>query len=274
MKKTTLFILGLIGAVFIGTLFNNCSGVEFSSLEDTNSVLGDVTVVEIIKTCDQVASTSSLKTFQASINFADTKVESGRQKVCPYKPGQATDDLPDASGNYTEKNNYLRARYEQYKTVSLPANAVVCGVEVSAPEQVFQYDDMIYLTYNDYILASSLNRSLATSESLFYDDIGGGMTLYKYNWDDVANTDFAGVNETADDYCAGSDNGYGACDWPLSQQLGSITMNYNPEVLVPISALSNNQKFGFIVTGDDDPDSDCYHENLDLDVKFYYFERQ
>lgn len=273
MKHSRLYLCISICLLLAG-LFSNCADVGFTSADGNSKVAGDPLdssqVQEIIKTCEKAAGANTLQAYSTTVNFKDTKEESGRDKVCRFKSGDASDNSPDAAGNYTQLNNELRARYEQYSAVTLPNNATVCGIELSAPDQPFKYDDVIYITLNNWIMATNLKASLANTEIVEQQLENTTMRYHKYDWSKVAKSNFEGVNDKADDYCSGMAEGFGDCAWPLSQQSGEIRMAFDPEVLVPMSTASKTQTFGFIVTGDNDPDSDCYHQNLDLDVKIHY----
>lgn len=258
-------------------VYTNCADVEFADapVESIKSVPPEV-IDDALKTCADAKAKGQLSTISQTINFADTRIESGRTKVCKFKAGPVTDDTPDVDGNLTEKNDYLRARYEQKSAaLNVPANAVVCSAEIKAVKQQFYYDDIFYFTFNDIVLASSLKRSNASLDSATYQVDGQSVAFHKYDWSKItaANTDFKNVNSVADDYCVGGAQGMGQCTWPLSQQSGFVEMAWLPEIMVPVSlfATSPAQKFGFVVTGDNDPDDDCYHEDFDLNVKVEYF---
>jgi len=198
-----------------------------------------------------------------TIKFDDTRAESGRADICEW--GQ--------NGNLSKLDLYVRARYEQYRKLNLPAGAVLCGVEMTSDVQTMQYDDMFYVTFNGYLLASNLgtsvkNRNL-TAEPVMAGPIG--VAAYKYDWSKIAGAKFD--NAKLDDYCLGSGEGISSCVWPMTQQTGSIDLNFAPELLVTLGlkADASNQTFGFIVTGDNDAKDDCYHKELKLKMKAYYY---
>jgi hypothetical protein len=300
MRKTYFTSAAFLGLTTLMITFNNCSKVNFASTADVASTSGFTTpsgatstpptstptasatpapapppVTEAIANCQQAAAQNKLKSKITTLNFNDTKTESGRSQVCIFAPidGQETSD-----GNLSELNNYLRSRYEQSQTLDLPANAVICNIAMKTDKQSFKYDDVFYLTYNNKVIASNLKASLKT---LKYDNIRVGsdpsnIPLYDYQWvNGVRNQSFAGVNDKADDYCLGSDEGHASCSWPLSQQSGDIKFSFDQELLINIgvTASATNQRFGFAITGDNDPSTDCYHEALSFDTTVSYYER-
>jgi hypothetical protein len=282
-NKIIVFVVLIFGLM---SLYNNCSKVSVESMgqnKDSGQSLNststdsnaptDITVDSAIANCEQAKVQNSLKTYTQVINFADTKKESGRANVCIFKSGSESDKSVDANGNMTMKNDYLRSRYEQSANLNLPANAVVCAAEIKASKQAFYYDDIFYFSLNNKVLASSLKASLSKTTKQDYNFNGNRISIYDYDWSKFINSSFVGVNSHPDDYCIGSAEGFGKCQWPLSQQSGYIEMGFDPEVLVPISISQANslQKFSFVVTGDNDPSSDCYHENIDFNVKILYY---
>jgi hypothetical protein len=270
-------------AAFAIVGFNNCSNVGFQQSMNTASsadfVSGDPVTNDpsqpppavAVANCQQAQASGKLLSKSTTIAFADTKTESGKSKVCDFATSPQTET---AAGNLTQLDSYLRARYEQSQKISLPANAVLCNVEMKTDKQSFQYDDVFYLTFNDRILATNLERSLKSLKYQTLSAAGKTLPLYYYQWiDGVRNKSFDGVNETANDYCLGSAQGLASCSWPLSQKSGQIKFSFDKSLLVNIGVTSpaDAQHFGFVITGDNDPSSDCYHEALSFDATLSYY---
>ncbi len=97
------------------------------------------------------------------------------------------------------------------------------------------------------------------------------LSLYNYDWSLLSKSK-AQINGNNDDYCVGADQGLGECNWPATQQSGYVQMGFDAAIM---GAFELNQrrraKFSFVVTGDDDPDIDCYHERLEMDASIYYY---
>ncbi|RYZ80392.1 MAG: hypothetical protein EOP06_25415 [Proteobacteria bacterium] len=278
MKKPLLLLLS---AVVLSVAFTNCSKVDFgvtaaSKNADINGPLGDPPVMptptvddrppveEAIKNCAEAVSSGQLVTSDQKIEFKDTRVETGRKTVCEFNVRE----------NLSPKNNYLQARYDQNQNLMLPPNAVLCGVELKSDVQKFKYDDVFFLTFNDRVIASNLKRSVVMNS---VDSIGltngSRIPVYSYDWLKVRGSSFEGVNNKADDYCVGSEQGQSSCKWPLSQKAGDIQFSFNPEILIHLGLKSPalDQKFGFTITGDNDPNDDCYHEALSFKMKVKYY---
>ena len=80
----------------------------------------------------------------------------------------------------------------------------------------------------------------------------------------------------ADDYCVGMGQGGGSCTWPVTEQMGNIVFQFDPQLLIAIGlqAPPTQQTFGMVITGDNDPSTDCHHENLQFQVTAKYYIQQ
>ncbi|MGE4130175.1 MAG: hypothetical protein AB7F86_00975 [Bdellovibrionales bacterium] len=216
----------------------------------------------VIQNCALAQAMGSVLTSTQSIVFEDTKVETGRAQVCEWEVGD----------NLSKQDGTLRARYEQTAALNLPAGAVVCDVQMQTPLQKFQYDDVFFLTFNNRILASNdmtaVNR--LTPEGKIQAD-GKMMDLYQYDWLGIRTAPFQ--NNTREDYCLGATDGISSCTWPLTEQAGDIIFQFHPELFIRLGLADSvtNQKFGFIITGDNDPSTDCYHEKLEFSMTVKYY---
>ncbi|RYZ90752.1 MAG: hypothetical protein EOP06_07540 [Proteobacteria bacterium] len=260
-KMPALVIL-LIGVGMIG--YTNCSNVKFDA--DNNSpvtVTGIQTVQEEIINCANAAKNGKLVVVEKTLTFESPKVETGRSVVCEY----------GKNDNLDQDENVLTARYEQSATVQLPGNSVLCSAAMKSNSSTFTYDDMFYLTFNDYILASSLKKSLGGLQS---DSFAVGSTTeraYKYSWLGVRSTNFDQVNENSDNYCFGRASGAGDCQWPNSEKSGPFSLQFDQSLVVAVGlkAAGGTQQFKFITTGDNNPELDCTHDRLDLNVTYSYY---
>ena len=97
------------------------------------------------------------------------------------------------------------------------------------------------------------------------------MSIYTYDWLSLRTLEFQ--NDYVDDYCLGLAQNAAECQWPLTEQSGVIQFDFNRELLIALAsrAPATEQTFGFVITGDDDPDKDCYHEHLEFDMTVKYF---
>lgn len=274
-NRTISLAITLVVAALIVASFNNCSKVDFageesigkSSQESGGDAQGELVtssppeVREAIANCAQAAVTGRLLTANRQIGFADTKLETGRSQVCEF-----------GSGDNLSKGGGLRARYEQQASLNLPAGAVLCDLEMNTQLQGFRYDDVFFLTFNGRILASNDHTALQMKLKPEYTATVANQTVpvLKYDWLSLRSAPFK--NE-ADDYCLGQAQGLSACTWPVSERSGKIQFEFHPELLIHLGlkAPAGQQSFGFVITGDDDPSLDCFHEKLEFAVTVRYY---
>ena len=285
MKKPTSIIL-LLGCCSILTLlYTNCSKVEFStaaeSLNSKDSTTGSPNdpstpdtpngseVETAIQDCARAAQNGSMKTLSSEIKFDDSRVETGNSSdICSLGP---SDNLAifDANG-YDGK---LAARYEQSRKLNLPANAVVCDISLSNDLSAFKYDDLIYLTYNNYVIAGSHKPSIVNNlemDEVSLPSLGESLKLFKFDWSRLAG---GAISKTSELYCLGSEEGLGACSMPQSEVQGQISLAWDPKVLIAVGLAvpAQSQEMKFIVTGDNDSEKDCYHQELKFTTTVKYY---
>jgi hypothetical protein len=112
-----------------------------------------------------------------------------------------------------------------------------------------------------------MNRLLPQAQPLS----GNGMLdFYSYDWLALRG---AGFENHVDDYCLGGDAGISSCKFPVTEQAGEISLRFAPEILtrIGLEAFDAPQSLSFVITGDDDPKLDCYHQRLDMDVRMTYY---
>lgn len=229
---------------------------------NTSSGVDDDDVIQVKTDCDNAKKTNKLMTLNQKIVFDDTKVESGRSQVCEFGINQ----------NLNMLDAYMQARYEQYRNLNLPANAVVCDLNMTTPLQQFKYDDVFVFTFNGRILATNNKTALyqTTPERSLNIQNAGPVSIYRYDWLSLRTKRFENV---ADDYCLGKSQGAASCQWPITEQNGNIQFDFDQQLLIALGlfSASNQQQFGFVITGDNDPSVDCYHERLEFDMNVQYY---
>ncbi|MBY0385739.1 hypothetical protein K2X05_11335 [bacterium] len=221
---------------------------------------GDVTQTKL--NCDNARMTGKLKVLNQKIIFEDTAVETGRAQVCLFNTGY----------NLDMQNTVMQARYEQYHRLNLPANAVICDLDMATPLQRFRYDDVFVFTFNNRILATNNKTALyqTNPEGVLPVMNAGNVPIYNYDWLSLRSKKFENV---ADDYCLGSAQGASSCRWPITEQNGQIQFDFDQQLLIALGLMAtpDKQSFGFIITGDNDPNIDCYHERLEFDMNVQYY---
>ncbi len=220
---------------------------------------------EILKNCEDAQTKGYMEEpMTVTIVFADTKVESGRSEVCEF----------NENGNLHMDNDFLMARYEQVKALELPEGADLCDLEFSMDIQQLKYDDIFYLTLNDRVLASNHRATVEGLEAESIDLPDGSLVpLYKYDWESLVGQPFH--NGNLDDFCFGEQEGYAQCQWPETEQTGDFFIEYDRDLLVHMGAKSKNHQHAiqFVVTGDDNPAIDCYHEEFSFVLRATYYLR-
>ncbi|MFN8847576.1 MAG: hypothetical protein ACK5W9_12070 [Bdellovibrionales bacterium] len=254
-------------SLLLSLLFTNCGqpGAISKPLAQAE-VITEVVIDEVIQNCNQARSSGQLKVHQELVRFEDTKVESGRNQVCQFAPSNT-----EVNGNLPMKEGVLRARYDQSHQLKLPKGAVICDVKMTNSLQSFRYDDNFFFTLNGFLLAS--NNKTAVQKGLVPGNLqfaNKNIPVFKYDWLGVRDQSFKNV---ADDYCLGGDQSEATCQWPVTEKQGSIRFEFSQALLVAMSlgTPSDQQTFGFSITGDNDPNIDCYHERLDFSMSVDYY---
>lgn len=280
--KSSYIIIASIFLVLM-VFFTNCGQPGSLGLEnpDTNLMAladptpkaddpddDDNTVEQVLKSCDLAAKAGQLVVTDQELLFEDTKVETGRNEVCVFAPtGQTLND------NLDIKNGFLRARYQQNRKLTLPANAVICDAELTSNVQNFRYDDIFFFTFNNFLLASNHKSEIVkhwtpVRTKLVSSD--KSLDIYTYDWLTIRNTPF---NNVANDYCLGVNEDLARCSWPVTEEQGQIALKFTPEILVRLSNPNavTDQSFSLTITGDNDVALDCYHNSISLNVKVKYY---
>lgn len=202
--------------------------------------------------CDNAAKMGKLKKQVLTASFPNPK------KTCDW----------GLNGNYNQENDSIRARREQFQTLNLSMGAKVCSLNMkSVTEDKFFYDDNIFLTLNGYVLASTSN---------FSQHLISNNGFYQYNWTRLRNKDAQNhdYNTTLEkQYCAGAALG-SSCSFPETETYGAVKLQFKDEVFQKILGMTNASqvKLGVITTGDDNPDTDCQHVDINFNVEVSYYE--
>jgi hypothetical protein len=164
-------------------------------------------------------------------------------------------------GNLSKVQEMVRARGEQYHMMDLGDNAVICDMEFTVPNQEIEFDDEIFLTLNNAVLAASMDYTPAMEqrEDVFF-----------YSWNSIVNQPYV-KDGTPHNYCLGGAQGLGQCVMPYTQTTGDMRLDFDPSLFYNISAytFSSKYNFGLVTTGDNN-DSDCLHTGLEFSVAVKY----
>lgn len=184
---------------------------------------------------------------------------------------RTTEDCPwGVDGNQNMLDTYLTARVEQTEALDVTDKLLLCDMDldmsglVPGEVQLLHYDDYFFFTFNDIVLASSHRPAV---EGLDTDE---GMPIY--DWSRIVGTAFP-VGDAP--FCLGEESGDGECQIPSTDVQGPITLRFGIDVVNELSARAlaeDRLDFGFVTTGDNDPGTDCRHDEFGFTVKVEYLE--
>lgn len=253
-------------------LFQNCAPTEFEMAKATPSTLSVVpptvtpsAIEQALSACDQLQN-PKMTTQDFDVDFDNPLNEVGSTPVCSW----------NQNGNVGIYNGYMTARYEQKRTIAVPAGAIVCNVDFEFVTQAMEYDDNFLFVVNDVILAT--NDDYWQKNYLRWGKLSIGsskaLDVSSYEWQPIVglpNSTRAGL-PAGGDYCLGSKEGLSSCSWPRTETAGKISMSIAPQIMTALGLAGGNQgvRVNFITTGDDDITKDCQHEPLSMRLKVRY----
>jgi hypothetical protein len=171
----------------------------------------------------------------------------------------------DPSTQFAMYEDVITARREQPVTLNVPDSAIICSASFAFAEQSMLFDDEIFLTFNDAVLASSFDYSdrLATADG-----------LVMWDWERMKLSHYV-QSDGEHPYCLGAANAAGACHIPKTQTTGAMSLAFSSELVHQLSAKAVNMhryEFRFITTGDNNANSDCSHLDFRMNVTLDYIE--
>lgn len=175
----------------------------------------------------------------------------------------------ERDGNMGYENERIRARREQGQTLDVNMGAKVCSLSMrSTLQNKFYYDDNLILTLNGFVLASTSNftQHLENKEGYYIYDWNRLRTKYAQN--------LSHETELQDQYCAGDAADLSSCRFPVTETYGSVHLEFKDEVFQKIFSMTsaNQINLGLVTTGDDNPETDCQHVDLEFSVDVLYYE--
>lgn len=157
------------------------------------------------------------------------------------------------NGNLPALNNWFQARREQVRPITLPAGAVLCGVEFTAASKYFLYDDSMYLLFNDVIVAGSHNVMPFVQDG----------TIYRWDWARLRGQRHDRYGKKPK-YCIPG----ALCTIPASERVGSLAIQVSPDLAYFLSGQAIAQgrlEITTVVTGDREF-TDCKHNGLNINA--------
>lgn len=182
------------------------------------------------------------------------------------------------NGNIGKMDQRISARYEEWRALKLPRNAMLCEMVITfkdangSPEQVMGYDDEIFILFDDFVIASSKD---------YNSRLGRRATLPIYNWFNLAGTNYQSEAQLPP-YCI---DGPGTCTIPKTQSRGILSLTLSPGTTRKLAMESGirfeskmsftnypqgEHAIGMVTIGDNDEPADCKHSPLLFQVRAKY----
>lgn len=164
-------------------------------------------------------------------------------------------------GNGDRKDQFLQARFRKDISGTLPAGATFCDLTLSSASSSLQYDDMLFFTLNNLVLASSHRTIIdrlkpqSTGHKLWFfpDVVGSPVTL------DNNNIRYCGPGVT--------------CVLPPHDTEGAFSLQgkttSKDSLGVALGGKPSTLTFSLIAGGDND-DGDCFYTAFNLNAKVGY----
>jgi hypothetical protein len=196
------------------------------------------------------------------------------QTTCAW----GTDAAPNL-GNLGKKDQRVSARLEQDAPLGIPDNALLCSLNLdfipdgSAGQQMY-YDDEIFMTFNNVILAASQSYNTEFTKK------DGFMV---YDWASLVGKRYG--QALFEPYCAGADSGQGECFIPPTETNGIMKVKFSDAIIQkiavstgvkygdgkgPVTPAKSSFKFSFVTIGDNDDPADCKHSDFGFQVAAKY----
>ncbi|MCX6129699.1 MAG: hypothetical protein NTX25_11645, partial [Proteobacteria bacterium] len=266
---------------------------------DDSLTTNEVTSTEVISTDVKIATnpeaTSNTNTGSAdSAKIAcataqkDGTLKSKTQDIV-FKANTETCEF-GKNDNLSRKNEWLRARREEYVDLSLAGMSRLCNIKFDSPKQDMKYDDEILLTLNQFVIASSQDFSTKSRDfrsQLVYPDglmpDSDGLLVYKWlRPNGLADQKYH--NSKLRKYCLGLDPNAEdfdkLCQIPKTDSKGSIQLNVPQDAFLKLAMKAGlvfdkqvqtetKARIGFVTLGDNN-DGDCRHLDFQMSVSIEY----
>ena len=251
------------GIFMLGVTYTNCSKIQISEITATgkaatlgapSEVVAPQSPQSLMNTCAEAKASGRLRTKLLTASYPDTG------KACDW----------GVNGNLSTMDVSIRARHEQRQVFQVAniadGKVAICNIKLaSSAVSKFYYDDNVFITLNNYVLASTsdFTRHLESTNGFF-----------RYDWNRLLNK--PAQNSGADtvpskQYCAGAFSGQSACEFPQTETEGVAKLHFGETVIQNILGMTNSTQFelSVITTGDNDA-TDCQHVPIDLNLDVEY----
>ncbi len=165
-------------------------------------------------------------------------------------------------GNIDPESAVFAARAEQEISFTIAPRASLCSLSITGETPDFYFDDHLMLLLNQVPLIGSVNFASQ------FDIVDG---LPRYEWSKIVGKLPGEVG--SEPTCL---DGATECLIPGTQSNGVINIAFNEMTnrLLANTSATNANFFTLVVTGDNDPDLDCLHSGLTMQVTYEYITNQ
>jgi len=230
--------------------------------------------------------TTSKTPEEVKVACADAKANGTlKSKVIPLLfPAKNTSCEYEKNDNLSRKNEVIRARREESIELPLQGMTRLCNMKFDAPKQNMKFDDEIFLTLNNLVVASSQDYSTKSKLKDNVQAYPNGLTidadgLVSYKWlppNGMQNLEY--FNGKLDKYCVGLDPKQAdfaqLCQIPKTDTNGSMSLTLPQPAFLKLAAKAGLEfdkkiqqlpkaRLGFVTTGDNN-DSDCQHLDFQM----------
>jgi hypothetical protein len=176
--------------------------------------------------------------------------------------------------NLEPQNGMFTARSEQRVQLDVPEDAILCDLVLdfggANPGDVrhIVYDDHFFFDFDDIVMASSISAAVQK--------LPAPGTLPTWDWASIVGMDYHAVDQEQT-FCLGADAGDADCVIPGTEVEGELSLSWSADLVAQLSLSAIEQKryeFAFVTTGDDDPATDCRHEDFSFSVEVPYLRGQ
>lgn len=226
----------------------------------------ELPIDKVLEKCEAALQNGTLNKMTTNINFSELPNVSSDPKKTQYCK-EPTPFIPSGEIHY---NSYA----EQRQSFELPDNAILCNVDFKFDKQLIKYDDHFLFSFDNRVLAS--NSKGAMKYLNYQSDMILDNQLIKnqsFDWSLLKGKEWGDEgNKDEFFYCLGEDLPGTVCQWPITETEGVIKMEYPPVMLMQIANQnkSNKHDFSLVLTGDNDPGSDCQHTPINFQIDVLY----
>jgi hypothetical protein len=170
----------------------------------------------------------------------------------PPMQGQCNWDIGEQEGGY------MMGYDEQLLELPIKTSWVLCSMAFNLSKEDLYYDDYMTLMFNKRVLLGTTG----IVDMLEEDELG----LPIYDWSRLQRKKPQGSSTCL--------NGATKCDLTSTQQSGSIVLEMNTETnlkLMTHALKAGRYDLEIVTTGDNDPNIDCAHTGVPLDVSIKYY---